>query len=57
MMNDGEVMYDDDCEDAGGCPRCWGEGYIVICCDDICRGLDHCIHGDGEIVCPDCESC
>lgn len=36
------------------CNRCGGEGFIVVCVDDMCRGCGHCIHGDGEEVCPDC---
>lgn len=37
------------------CPECGGKGYIITCCDDICVGSDHCIHGDGEDVCEECE--
>lgn len=37
------------------CETCWGEGYIVTCCDDICVGSGYCIHGDGEKICPDCQ--
>ena len=36
------------------CERCGGEGIIITCCDDMCNGIGHCIHGDGEEVCPDC---
>lgn len=36
------------------CPECHGEGFIVTCIDDICRGSDYCIHGDGEETCPRC---
>jgi len=36
------------------CDRCWGNGYIVTCCDDMCVGMDHCIHGDGEEICSEC---
>ena len=43
---------DDDCDD--GCYRCGGKGYIVICIDDLCRGADECMHGDGEVPCPVC---
>jgi hypothetical protein len=38
-----------------GCQRCGGEGFIVVCIDDMCRGAGECMHGDGEIVCPDCK--
>lgn len=37
------------------CLTCGGEGIIITCCDDICVGSGHCIHGDGEEYCPDCE--
>ncbi len=40
------------------CNRCAGseiEGMVLTCLDDICRGLGHCIHGDGWDVCPDCK--
>lgn len=37
-----------------GCQRCGGEGFIVVCIDDMCRGAGECMHGDGEIACPDC---
>lgn len=37
------------------CDRCGGEGSIITCCDDICVGSGHCIHGDGEELCPACE--
>jgi len=46
---------DDDFEDYGGCNRCGGQGFIVICIDDMCRGAGECMHGDGEIICPDCQ--
>ena len=49
----------DDFEDydlyaSDGCQRCGGSGVIVVCIDDICRGAGECMHGDGEIACPDC---
>ncbi len=37
------------------CYRCNNMGTIVVCVDDICHGLGYCIHGDGEITCPDCN--
>lgn len=36
------------------CLTCGGTGIIITCMDDICVGSDHCIHGDGEEVCPEC---
>ena len=37
------------------CYTCHNRGYIIECVDDLCRGHDHCMHGDGEISCPDCD--
>lgn len=37
------------------CERCWGEGQIVTCPDDMCYGSDRCIHGDGYLMCPNCK--
>lgn len=37
------------------CEMCGGEGFIITCCDDICVGGGHCIHGDGEEMCPACH--
>jgi hypothetical protein len=36
------------------CNMCCGEGWIITCWDDMCIGTGHCIHGDGEEICPDC---
>ncbi len=36
------------------CPECGGEGFIIMCLDDMCAGIGHCIHGDGEEMCPVC---
>lgn len=43
--------YDDDNFE---CETCCGAGFILICPDDICNGMGRCIHGDGEIPCPEC---
>jgi hypothetical protein len=40
--------------DSDGCNTCMGAGTVIVCIDDMCRGAGECIHGDGEIVCPDC---
>ena len=37
------------------CWRCYGEGFIVVCVDDICRGAGECFHDDGEVICPECN--
>jgi hypothetical protein len=36
------------------CNTCNGDGFIVTCIDDMCRGAGECFHGDGESVCPEC---
>jgi hypothetical protein len=43
-----------DTEDAY-CQRCDNRGSIIVCIDDMCRGAGECMHGDGEIICPDCK--
>lgn len=50
-----EPIDDDDFSDDGYCYTCHGQGFILTCIDDICHGLGHCIHGDGEEPCPDCD--
>ena len=50
--DDGGYPYDD--EDPY-CHRCDNKGTIIVCVDDLCRGAGECMHGDGEIVCPDCK--
>ena len=42
-------------DDLETCQRCLGEGFEVICWDDLCANSDSCMHGDGEGVCPECE--
>lgn len=55
-----EALYGDDDpffrdDDGDACQSCDGEGYICVCCDDICQGCGECIHGDGMAECDDCE--
>ena len=48
--------YDDGPFDGEeSCWRCGGEGFIVICIDDLCHGAGECMHGDGEMICPECH--
>ena len=35
------------------CMNCFGEGMISICCDDLCQ--EFCIHGDGMVICVECD--
>ncbi|KKW13433.1 MAG: hypothetical protein UY48_C0001G0054 [Candidatus Gottesmanbacteria bacterium GW2011_GWB1_49_7] len=44
----------DDYDNDDYCDMCGGEGIIITCFDDICVGSGHCIHGDGEELCPNC---
>jgi len=37
------------------CTRCDDSGFILVCPDDMCRGMGECIHGDGTVVCPNCK--
>ena len=37
------------------CNRCDGDGWIVVCIDDLCRGAGECMHGDGMALCPECQ--
>lgn len=50
------MEYDDHYEyERITCWKCGGNGVLITCMDDMCVGGDHCIHGDGEIMCPECE--
>ena len=55
MTEKGQREYDDELYYEPACGRCDGEGLILICPDDVCRGTGECMHGDGEIVCPACK--
>lgn len=37
------------------CWKCGGDGFVVTCWDDLCRGQGHCMHGDGEAMCSECR--
>ena len=52
--DDRDDFEDYDLYDSDGCQRCGGSGVIVVCIDDMCHGAGECMHGDGEIACPDC---
>lgn len=47
-----ELDYD---EHDNSCYYCGGRGYMIVCCDDLCRSADECMHGDGEDNCPVCN--
>lgn len=44
-----------DDDDDSGCYHCGGRGFVIVCIDDLCRGADECMHGDGEEDCPVCN--
>jgi len=56
-LHDAAILFDcgDGTEDDDYCPTCDNKGYIITCCDDLCANSDHCIHGDGESMCPTCK--
>jgi hypothetical protein len=51
---DDEDYDGEDYDSFGCCNTCGGAGYIVVCIDDMCRGAGECMHGDGEVPCPEC---
>ncbi len=53
---DYEDEFDDEYDDDLGpdCDACDEFGMVVICVDDLCHSGSGCIHGDGDILCPDC---
>lgn len=51
-MSDDDYLDDDDYD---GCYLCGGSGFLVTCCDDMCHGSGHCMHGDGMEDCPACN--
>lgn len=50
-MNDDRPIYPDE----DPCHECHGEGFVMVCIDDLCVGTGQCMHGDGEVVCPVCK--
>lgn len=52
--DDWDYYYDDEIY----CTRCDGEGEIMVCPDDLCRGVRECLAGTrGKgcfVVCPEC---
>lgn len=49
-----DMIEGEDDADQAGCNTCGGHGYIITCCDDLCRGNGECMHGDGQRACPTC---
>lgn len=38
-------------DDSDECPNCDGEGVVMACCDDICRGADRCMYRPAKATC------
>lgn len=45
----------DDFHDPVTCWNCGGEGFVIVCCDDLCHGAGYCFHGDGHAMCRECR--
>lgn len=54
-MTRDERTYDEADDPYPTCWKCGGEGFVVVCIDDMCRGAGECMHGDGEQICPVCK--
>ena len=54
-MNQHLQFEHDDWQEPVPCPDFCNDGIIITCCDDMCAGQDHCIHGDSEAICPTCK--
>ncbi len=56
MTDPEDESFDPDC---GPCVRCGGEGIIMICIDDMCRGCGECPFNpplEGcYAICPECK--
>jgi hypothetical protein len=49
-----EDDWDCDFGETECCPECNGEGFVVVCCDDLCHARGSCMHGDGNAMCGNC---
>ena len=50
-----DYIMSDDFSEPESCYYCFGRGFVITCPDDMCANNDHCIHGDGEMICPICK--
>lgn len=58
FQDDEVIAADDDDRDYMGRAACWncgGEGFTIVCCDDLCHGAGYCFHGDGHAMCSNCQ--
>jgi hypothetical protein len=51
----GNMCEEEYLDDEATCWKCSGDGFIIVCIDDVCRGAGECMHGDGEDICPVCN--
>ncbi len=56
-MSEWDTQYYDDEPDGFGnaCYECGGRGWKVVCPDDLCHGMDECMHGDPPVPCLNCN--
>jgi hypothetical protein len=52
--DDEDNYYDEDYHEPSTCWKCGGEGFQIVCMDDLCHGQGYCMHGDGHISCSAC---
>ena len=55
---DGDVIDergDEEYHEPATCWNCGGEGFTIICCDDLCHGQGYCMHGNGHQCCTECN--
>lgn len=45
---------DEEFHEPATCWNCGGEGFVIVCCDDLCHGAGYCFHGDGHATCRIC---
>lgn len=50
-----EERCQDDFHEPTTCWNCGGEGFVIVCCDDLCHGAGYCFHGDGHAMCLECQ--
>lgn len=53
--DDSDMYEGDEHERTSGCYECGGRGWKIVCIDDLCHGMDECIHGDPPIPCSNCN--
>ena len=55
-LGEDDERGDEDYHEPAICWNCGGEGFVIVCCDDLCHGAGYCFHGeDGEAMCRECK--